>query len=651
MGEIAPELILVAVGNVPGPALLPAALRAAGFRVREAATGAQVLQSARERPDLLILGAGLPDMSRPELCRRLKADPDTARLLVLYVGDAGDPPPAGGVDGYLSDPVCPRTLLAHVRALLRLGRAEGALWASEARLRDILDYAPLIATVKDLEGRYLLVNRLWEQRFHIRREQILGRTVYDAHPRERADALLANDRRVLRTGTALEFEEVVPQDDGLHTYLSIKFPLADAHGRPYAVCGISTDITARKRAEEALRDSEALYHTLVESLPVCLLHKDVRGRFTYANRAFCTALKRPLAEVLGKTDGEFYPPSLAAKYIVDDRQVLDTGAVLEDIEEHQDPEGAKTYVQVLKAPLQNARGEVIGVQAIYWDITSRRRAEVELGQMAAEFRIARRIQQKLFPGVIPKLPGLDIAVASYGFDIGGASYPAEAIGGDYYDFVPLRDGSLGIAIGDVSGHGVGPALLMAEVRAFLRAFAQTETDVGAILGLVNRVLIPDVEDDRFVTLLLARLDPRARRFRYTSAGHHPGYVLDAAGMVRHTLASTSTPLGVFPENEFPAGPEVALAPGDLILLVTDGVADARAPDGTPFGVERTLDLVRSYRRAPAREIVANLYHGVRAFAQNLPQYDDITATVIKVAADADGTDDPGLAAFTGDLTP
>src|SRR5207302_10117595 len=100
-------------------------------------------------------------------------------------------------------------------------------------------------------------------------------------------------------------------------------------------------------------------------------------------------------------------------------------------------------------------------------------------------------QQKLFPSSTPQIPGLDIGVATYGYDISGASFPAEAIGGDYYDFIPMIDGSLGIAIGDVSGHGVGPALLMAEARALLRAFARTQTDVSRILALVNKVLVPD----------------------------------------------------------------------------------------------------------------------------------------------------------------
>ncbi len=331
------------------------------------------------------------------------------------------------------------------------------------------------------------------------------------------------------------------------------------------------------RSEAALRASEALYHSLVDSLPVCLLRKDVKGRFTFANRACCAALKRPLAEVVGKTDADFYPTDLAGKYLRDDRRILESGEIFEDIEEHQDPEGDSTYVQVLKAPLHDARGEIIGVQALYWDVTAHKRAEAEAGRAAAEFGVARRIQQRLFPRTVPRLPGMDIAVASFGFDIGGALYPADAIGGDYYDFVLLPGGGLGVAIGDVSGHGVGPALLMAEVRAFFRAFAQTEPDIGAILGLMNPLLASDIEDDRFVTLLLARLDPFRRRFSYASAGHPPGFLLDEAGQVRRALGSTGAPLGVFPEAAFPSVGDIELAAGDLVFLVTDGVMDARAP--------------------------------------------------------------------------
>jgi sigma-B regulation protein RsbU (phosphoserine phosphatase) len=621
--------ILFVGGNLATQAALAGTLRQAGFGVKEAATGPEAFDLARQDSELILFAGNLPDVSDGEFCRRVKAELTDVPLLRL-VDAAPEGEAAGGADGCLVRPVGAPDLLLHVQALLRMGRAEAALQASEARLHDILDRAPVVAYLKDLTGHYRFVNRLWEKRFRLDRARVLGQCALQVHGAERAEALLANDLRVLQGGAPLEFEEVVAQDDGPHTYYSLKFALFDAAGKPYATCGISTDITARKRAEEALRESEALYHSLVESLPVCLLRKDLTGRFTFANKAFCAALRKLPEQVVGKTDFDFYPAEMAAKYVHDDRRVIGGGEILEDIEEHRDPEGAPTYVQTLKAPLRDARGQVVGVQAIYWDVTPRKRAEAEVSRSAAEFRVARRIQQKLFPTSVPHLPGMDIAVGSFGFDISGASYPAEAIGGDYYDFVPLGEGGLGVAIGDVSGHGVGPALMMAEVRAFLRAFAHGQEDVGAILGLVNRLLIPDIEDDRFVTLLLARLDPRSRLLTYASAGQHPGHILNPAGEVRCTLESTSTPIGIFKDNTFPSSPPIELAPGDLILLVTDGVSEAAAPDGTRFGTQRALDLVRFYRREPAREIVENLYQAVRAFSHNMPQYDDITATVIKV---------------------
>jgi phosphoserine phosphatase RsbU/P len=394
------------------------------------------------------------------------------------------------------------------------------------------------------------------------------------------------------------------------------------------------------RREKALQETETLYQSLVDlvdNLPVHVFRKDPQGRFIFCNWAFCLALKQPREKIIGKTDRDFYPPELAQKYMYDDRRVLETREILEGVEEHEDPGGERRFVQVLKAPLIDPRGDVIGVQCLYWDITARKQAEAELARTAAEFAVARRIQQRLFPTAAPQLAGMEIGVARFGIDAGGASYPAEAIGGDYYDFIPLLDGSLGVAIGDVSGHGVGPALLMAEARALLRAFAETQADVSAILQLVNRVLVADVDEDRFITLLLAKIDPRTRTLVYASAGHQTGFLVRADGSVKHALTSTGFPLAILDDATFPESAPISLEPGDIVMLVTDGIVEARAPDGTVFGEQRPLDLVRVYREATARQIVANLYHAVRAFSQDLPQYDDITAAIIKVDPDHKAT--------------
>src|SRR5262249_32299308 len=155
--------------------------------------------------------------------------------------------------------------------------------------------------------------------------------------------------------------------------------------------------------------------------------------------------------------------------------------------------------------------------------------------------------------------------------------------------------------------GVGPALLMAVARAYLRASAAASADVGAILANVNRLLATDVEGDRYLTLLLVRLDPATCSLVYASAGHSTAYVLDAAGAVKVLLDSPGGPLGSNPGAESPPGPEVRLERGDAVLLLTDGVVEARAPEGNVFGAGRALDVVRAHRGAPAREIVDRLY--------------------------------------------
>ncbi len=141
---------------------------------------------------------------------------------------------------------------------------------------------------------------------------------------------------------------------------------------------LQAEIAERRRAEEALRDSETLYHSLVDNLAVHVIRKDVEGKFTYASPSFCKLMGRTLEAILGKTDFDFYPLPLARKYRADDRRVMERGSVFEDVETNQRPDGTKTYVQVMKNPLYDARGRLMGLQCIFWDVTARMRAEAEL---------------------------------------------------------------------------------------------------------------------------------------------------------------------------------------------------------------------------------------------------------------------------------
>jgi PAS domain S-box-containing protein len=252
--------------------------------------------------------------------------------------------------------------------------------------------------------------------------------------------------------------------------------------------------------------------------------------------------------------------------------------------------------------------------------------EEERHRRAEEAGVAQRIQQKLFPATAPRLTG---------FDIGGMSYPAEATGGDYFDYVPMSDGGFTFAIGDVSGHSFGPALLMASTRAYLRALAQTRTDIGEILTLVNRVVTDDTQGENFITLLLAHLHPETQSLVYANAGHPTGYIFDSFGQEKVLLESTGFPLGVMPEEVFAAAPAIRLEAGDLVLLLTDGIVEAFSAGEEPFGRERLLEIVRANFDQSASTLVDTIYRAVRHFGQGRPQADDITAIVIKVRKEGD----------------
>ncbi len=187
-----------------------------------------------------------------------------------------------------------------------------------------------------------------------------------------------------------------------------------------------------------------------------------------------------------------------------------------------------------------------------------------------------------------------------------------------------------VAVGDASGHGLGAALVMALTRAYVRSFAALNLDVGEILTRVNGMLLGDLEENRFVTLLLARLDPASRRLRYANAGHVAGLVIGSSdpGGAPASMASTGMPLGLFSRSQYPAR-ELALEPEQLVLLVTDGVTESEVR-GEVFGVERVIAYAKAHGAWPARSLARGICRSARRFARQEPQADDITTVVVKV---------------------
>ena len=248
----------------------------------------------------------------------------------------------------------------------------------------------------------------------------------------------------------------------------------------------------------------------------------------------------------------------------------------------------------------------------------------ESERMMQSLKLAREIQQHLLPDESPTLDG---------FDIAGNSVYCEETGGDYYDFldlVELGEGKLGIALGDVSGHGISAALLMSSVRGLLRSHAcQHGSNLGEIFEELNRHLVRDVGAGQFMTLFYGILDAPKRTLKWVSAGHGPSLWLQSDNGTVAQLPATGLPLGVMEEADYGASNSVVLAGSDVVLIGTDGIWEARNKAGEMFGQERMQKVLLSSSEKSAAGIYANTVDAVNEFRQSEPQEDDVTLVVIK----------------------
>ena len=279
--------------------------------------------------------------------------------------------------------------------------------------------------------------------------------------------------------------------------------------------------------------------------------------------------------------------------------------------------GEVFFAEQVIAPMWGPTGYITHLVTIFRDATEQRKLQEQQFQMG----LAREVQRQFYETPPPRVEG---------FDFAAAAFPADAIGGDYLDFVHMPDGCIGFAIGDVSGHGISSALLMAALRAYIRAFAPRERNPAEIFNRTNSILASDMGQDKFVTLIYCRLNPESRSLVYASAGHTPGFILDSSGEVRRTLDSIDIPLGFMEKHTFGSSDEIALEPGDVLALLTDGIIETENPKQDCFGVERAIGYVREHRRESADEIVNGLYRAVREFSDGMPQSDDVTAVICKI---------------------
>jgi serine phosphatase RsbU (regulator of sigma subunit) len=244
----------------------------------------------------------------------------------------------------------------------------------------------------------------------------------------------------------------------------------------------------------------------------------------------------------------------------------------------------------------------------------------QLAQVQHDLDIARSIQQSLLPRVRPSIAG---------FEIGGWNRSADETGGDFYDWKQLPEGKLAVILADVTGHGIGPALLASVCRAYSRASFNSGETLTSTVKQINKTFGEDLTSGRFATYVAAICSPGQDRVEVLSAGHAPIFFYSAAQKELLKFEAQALPLGIVPDFDSEAPVVLNLQQGDLVLFITDGFFEWENVGEEQFGFERLADTIRKSNHLPPEEIIAELHQAVLAFAGGTKQKDDLTAVVIK----------------------
>ncbi len=244
----------------------------------------------------------------------------------------------------------------------------------------------------------------------------------------------------------------------------------------------------------------------------------------------------------------------------------------------------------------------------------------EVQQLQHDLDVARSIQQTLLPKSMPQVPG---------FEIAAWNKPADQTGGDYYDWQALPDGRLVVALADVTGHGIGPALLAAVCRAYSRATFGQHRGFLESMERINTAIGLDVGEGRFVTFVAAIVGPESSQLELLSAGHAPLFIYWLKHDRFDKMEAQGLPLGISPEFLSEPPQLLSFTSGDMLVLITDGFFEWANPSEELFGSERLENSIRANRDKPPAEIISLLYKDVLAFSGGTSQKDDLTAIIIK----------------------
>jgi phosphoserine phosphatase RsbU/P len=610
--------------------------------------------------DVVLLDVSVPDGAGLANVSLIKAE--APQLPVIVAGDMDDESVAveavhaGAQDYLVKDQLTPGWLERSIRYAIERHRLDMALLEAEEKYHSVFDHLVegIFQTTPD--GHYLIANNALARIYgYATPEELIGnitdigRSLY-VHAARREEFV----RVMQQNDTVTGFESQIYRKDGSIIWISENCrAIRNSTGKLLYYEGTVEDITQRRLAEERLRNSEALYHSLVETLPQNIFRKDLDERFTFANQQFCKVLGRDLTEIIGKTDFDFFPREMAEKYQQDDRTVMQTGRPYGTVEEHQPPGHGKMYVQVVKTPLYGADGKIMGLQGIFWDITQQRLAEEKIRrvngllaqnrkelrlrnrQMQDDLKMAREIQLTMLPQQYPAFPTSENPRQS-AFEFTHRYLPTGTVGGDFFTVSALSETEAGVFICDVAGHGVRSALVTAMIRALVEELKPSAADPGEFMNKLNRdlhAILRHAGSPLLTTAFYMVADCRNSKVRFCNAGHpKPLLVRRGAGDVTPLVNASgrSQPaLGLFPEAVYETT-DVAVKSNDLVMLFTDGLYEVQNAAGELYSQTMLVSSIRQRLNQPAPRLFDDLLAEITTYSQGAGFTDDVCLVGLEV---------------------
>jgi phosphoserine phosphatase RsbU/P len=555
----------------------------------------------------------------------------------------------GAQDYLVKEPLDATGLRRAIRCAIERQHEQVALIEQKNNYYGIFDHLVegIFRTTPD--GHYLLANMALAHIYGYDSPVELMANIKDIGKRLYVEAARREDfvRLMQEHDTLKGFESLIYRKDGLVIWISENCrAVRDAQGKLLYYEGTVVDITQRRQMEQELRNSESLYHSLVETMPQNVFRKDRQGRFTFANQQYCKHYKCKLEDILGKTDFDFFPKELAEQYQKDDHRVMETGQTYEIIEEHQPLGQEKTIIQVVKTPLYGADGSITGLQGIFWDITAQKLAEEQIRRANAELarsreelhtknllmeenlHMAREIQSAMLPQQYPVFPG-NAPPEQSAFQFVHRYQAAETVSGDFFSVSALSDTQAAVFICDVTGHGIRAALVTAMIRALVEELKPLAPDPGMFLRKLNSDLcsiLKTTGSPMLTTAFYLVADWQTGVLRFANAGHpKPLLVRRDARQVQPlaNAAGHSEPaLGLFEDSPYQTT-EITIKPGDLLMLFTDGLYEVQGLNEELYSQERMMLDVENLLPKLTGELFDALLEAIRAFSVDHEFADDV----------------------------